>query len=230
MSKRGRKARPCPNPALLAELAGSPPETIAKRLGCSRKAVVRWLGEIGVSVPPPQPMDDVLKRGWTTLATSAFSGRRLGSKLYWAWDNMKKRCYGTLPRFRESYAGRGIVVCDEWRESYATFRRWSLENGFAKGLTLDRIDNDGSYLPSNCRWTTRAQQQQNTRATIHMTLRGITRPLPAWSRELNISMYVLRARLSQGWTDEQALTIPIGQRRPAEFRKRPGRKPQSIHC
>jgi hypothetical protein len=206
-----------------------PPQTIANRMGCSRKAVIRWLGEIGVTVRATRPLADVRERGWTTMAKLSTSRRRAASKLYLAWDSMKKRCYGTRQRYREAYAARGIGVCDEWRENYAEFRRWALANGFDKGLSLDRIDNDSGYRPDNCRWIPTGQQQENTRRTILMTLHEVTKPLSVWSRELNISKELLRSRLQEGWTDAQALTIPVGRDDHRSFTSAPGANRGSTH-
>lgn len=81
--------------------------------------------------------------------------------LYQTWLNIKQRCYN--PKFSkfEYYGGRGIIVCDEWKRSYEAFRDWALSNGYEDGLTIDRIDNDGNYEPSNCRWVTMKVQNNN---------------------------------------------------------------------
>jgi hypothetical protein len=68
------------------------------------------------------------------------------------WYNMKHRCYNPKNIGFKNYGGRGITVCDEWRNDYSAFERWALTNGYAPDLTNDRINNDGNYEPGNCQW------------------------------------------------------------------------------
>lgn len=75
--------------------------------------------------------------------------------LYQTWKAMKTRCNNPNAGKYPQYGGRGIRHCDEWRE-FAVFRNWALTSGYAKGLTIDRIDNDGNYEPANCQWLTKA--------------------------------------------------------------------------
>lgn len=81
------------------------------------------------------------------------------------WWSMKKRVYSTWHKRYKDYGGRGITICDEWKNSYENFYRWALANGWQKGLQIDRIDNDGNYEPSNCRWVTNKENCQNRRTT-----------------------------------------------------------------
>lgn len=87
------------------------------------------------------------------------------TRLYNIWANMKQRCCNTdHPRFKD-YGARGIRVCDEWLDSFENFYKWAISNGYDKKLTIDRIDNDGIYEPSNCKWSTYKEQAQNKRNT-----------------------------------------------------------------
>ena len=81
------------------------------------------------------------------------------TKLFRVWSGMKQRCYYRKHKSYSDYGGRGITICDEWREDFQTFYEWAMASGYQEGLTIDRIDNDGNYEPSNCQWLTR---QENT--------------------------------------------------------------------
>lgn len=87
------------------------------------------------------------------------------SKLYKVWQGMKTRCYNKNFMYYCNYGGRGITICDEWKSNFSNFYEWSINNGYEEGLTIDRINNDGNYEPSNCRWVTRAEQNRNKRYT-----------------------------------------------------------------
>ena len=81
---------------------------------------------------------------------------------YHSWFSMKQRCFNKNNKDYNSYGGRGITVCDEWK-SLKGFQKWALKNGWKQGLTIDRINVNGNYEPSNCRWATVAQQNRNMR-------------------------------------------------------------------
>lgn len=85
------------------------------------------------------------------------------TRLHRIWQNMRNRCYyKNLPEFKY-WGGRGITVCNEWKNSFLAFYDWSMANGYNDNLSIDRIDVDGNYCPDNCRWATAAEQQKNRR-------------------------------------------------------------------
>lgn len=90
-----------------------------------------------------------------------------GDNLYNSYRAMKDRCYNPNYHHYERYGGRGIIVCDEWKNNYAAFRNWAYANGYKEGLSIDRIDNDGIYCPENCRWVTQKEQVRNSTKSLH---------------------------------------------------------------
>ena len=85
--------------------------------------------------------------------------------LYKRWESMKKRCTQPNCKSYKDYGGRGIKVCDEWLNDYNAFREWALNNGFEEHLTIERIDYNGNYEPSNCTWIPKCEQSKNRRNT-----------------------------------------------------------------
>ena len=87
------------------------------------------------------------------------------TKLYPIWTEIKYRTLNPKHKYYNDYGGRGITICDEWKNDFVSFHDWAISNGYEenKGLSIDRIDNDGNYCPENCRWTTKTIQARNQR-------------------------------------------------------------------
>ena len=131
------------------------------------------------------------------------------TRLYGIWVNMRSRCNNTKNLDYKDYGGRGIVVCEEWDSSYVAFRDWAKSNGYSDDLTIDRIDVDGNYEPSNCRWATIKEQANNRRSNKMLTFNGETHSIHMWSEILGINYNTLYNRLHKyKWSVERALTTP----------------------
>lgn len=129
------------------------------------------------------------------------------SRLYYSWRHMKERCYNPSCHDYRHWGGRGITVCDAWKNDFLAFKEWALANGYEEGLTIDRIDNDGNYEPSNCRWATRAEQSNNRRCLHYLTYEGETKTISEWSRITGINTTTIYMRINTyGWSVEKALT------------------------
>lgn len=114
------------------------------------------------------------------------------------------RCTNQKRPDYQFYGGRGISVCRRWSDSFGAFLS---DMGTRPSATsLDRIDNSKGYGPNNCRWTTKDQQMQNTRATRLLTLNGRTMGLSAWARDLGLNHSTISQRLRKGWSVERALS------------------------
>ena len=129
------------------------------------------------------------------------------SRLYREWASMKLRCYSKNRKDYINYGGRGIKVCEEWKD-YFSFRNWALKNGYSDDLTLDRIDVNGNYEPLNCRWADAETQANNKRNSKFITYNGKRQTVSQWAKELNIPASRIFDRLSMGWSEEESLTIP----------------------
>lgn len=133
------------------------------------------------------------------------------TRLYRIWLQMKNRCYNTRTKRYPDYGGRGIKVCDEWLHDFQAFWDWSMTHGYADDLSIDRIDNNGSYTPDNCRWVTQFVQANNSRHCRMLTFKGETHSVSEWSRITGISRHTLSNRIHvYGWSVEKTLTVPNG--------------------
>jgi len=108
-----------------------------------------------------------------------------GTALYNTWRGMKSRCLNKNADNYRNYGGRGIKICTEWM-SFDGFHQWAVGSGYKRGLTIERIDNDGDYCPENCQWDTRLQQNNNRRSSHRITFNGKTRTIAAWARVTGI--------------------------------------------
>lgn len=150
-------------------------------------------------------IDCIIERGQTHGETK--------TRLYNIWHGMIYRCYYEKHDSYKDYGGKGVTVCDEWKNSFETFRDWAYQNGYSENLTIDRIDNTGNYCPENCRWATDIQQANNTSRNLVFTVDGYTDTLANLCRKYDMRYSVAHGRIRNGWDVEKALKTPAKEKR-----------------
>ncbi|MCG2236684.1 hypothetical protein K4S13_10730 [Staphylococcus epidermidis] len=133
------------------------------------------------------------------------------SRLYYIWENMKKRCYKPNSDRYKNYGARGITICEEWKNSYKNFYDWAYNNGYNKRLTIERKDINGNYEPSNCTWITRNEQAKNRTSNKWVFLDGIKYSPQELEKIYKISVNTIYARIARG-DKGYAVVRPLGQR------------------
>ena len=135
--------------------------------------------------------------------------------MYGAYKAMRNRCYNPNNPAYKNYGGRGIKVCDRWLERDGVGFKNFLEDMGERpdGCSLDRIDNDGNYCKSNCRWVDGVTQGRNKRCNIKVSFEGNCRLLKELCNEFNILPELVQHRISKGWSVEDAVKVPPSSRR-----------------
>lgn len=126
-----------------------------------------------------------------------YASRKWAIPEYRIWGEMIQRCCNEKSNRWSSYGGRGIKVCQRWKDSFEEFLK-DMGRRPAKGLSLERRDNDGGYTPENCYWATKKEQQRNKRTTVRIEINGVTRPLVEWSEISGVPESTIRARMNRG--------------------------------
>lgn len=143
------------------------------------------------------------KRGCTI--THGFTNTRI----YECWTDMKRRCYNPKNKRFRNYGGRGIKVCDEWKTDFRAFCEWAMVAGYSEELTLDRIDVNADYSPSNCRWATKKEQARNTTRNHYVEAFGEIKTIAEWSEIFGVPQDVIKDRLNKlQWCGEEAVSTP----------------------
>lgn len=196
--------------------------TVVERYGRYPKGEVTWLckcdcGETTIVNGVHLRSGDTKSCGCITRETP----RRKGwchevhglsrSRLYSVYRGMKTRCYSKKAKYYGIYGGRGIKICDEWLSNFMSFYNWAVENGYEEGLSIDRIDNDGDYEPSNCRWATAVVQTRNRRKTISVLYNGEYKTIGELASESGLKYHVVYTRICRlNWDIDRALNTPVG--------------------
>jgi hypothetical protein len=130
---------------------------------------------------------------------------------YKAWTAMVRRCSDPHTQMYSEYGGRGIKVCDRWQDLAAFMSDMGPRP--SPQHSIDRIDNDGDYEPSNCRWATSKEQMNNRRCSRFLTFAGRTQTLAQWATEKGVGWHVIDCRIKRGWSVERAIGTPVGRYR-----------------
>lgn len=138
----------------------------------------------------------IKKKGW-------------GSRLYTIWSSMHRRCKDVKNKY---YGAKGISVCKSWG-SFRCFEKWALNSGYEETLTLDRKRSNGNYKPSNCRWVTYKEQNNNRSTNTVLCVDGKRKTISQWSEIYGIGQCRISGRLRRGWSPEKAIKQPIDEKR-----------------
>lgn len=136
-------------------------------------------------------------RRWERMAEEE-GGEEGESRLYNIWSGIRDRCLNRNNSDYPDYGGRGITICEEWSNNFETFRDWALDNRYRDGLTIDRIYNNASYSPENCRWITMKEQARNKRNNVLLEIGGVTKCLKEWAEVFHINYGTFGWRYRKG--------------------------------
>lgn len=131
------------------------------------------------------------------------------TRVYKIFQYMKQRCYNPNKKEYKNYGGRGIKICDEWKEDFMNFYNWAMANGYDDTLTIDRIDVNGNYCPENCKWISKTLQNKNTRYTSKIKDAEGVLTLNDWVKKYHTSKSTIYYLMKKGMTKEQAINFII---------------------
>lgn len=135
-----------------------------------------------------------------------------GTRIYKIWWAMIRRCYCETDKSYPYYGGRGIGVCEEWKNSVEVFCQWAAANGYSDDLTIDRIDSSKDYCPSNCRWVTMQSQFRNRRSNVWITVNGICMVQQDWAKMLGVHPSAIVCAEKRGISKEEYILRKLNER------------------
>lgn len=133
-------------------------------------------------------------------------------RIYKIYHKIRDRCLNSNNKHFDDYGGRGITLAKIWRDSdngFLNFYNWSLNNGYSKELSIDRIDNDDNYSPDNCRWTVNRVQANNKRKNIYINIESWVFTPAIWGEIMSISSRTIINRINYGWNIDDIITVPV---------------------
>ena len=198
--------------------------TVLRRAGSTKRGQAQWLCQCDCGSDPKVIVGSCLRNGHTQscgcihkegLSNLRATHRESHTRLYNIWKSIKARCYNSNNHAYDRYGGRGIVMCDEWKHNYVSFRDWALDNGYDNSLSIDRIDVNGIYSPQNCRWADDYMQANNKRDNHNIEINGEVKTMKEWCDHFGTRYGLVRDRISVlHWEPERALTTPPRPCRP----------------
>ena len=150
----------------------------------------------------------------TITGTRSKTHGETNTRLFRLWVSIKGRCYNRNSPSYNHYGGRGVGMCDEWKNSFLKFKEWAVYSGYDEkapfGIcTIERIDVNGNYCPENCKWATMKEQDNNKRNSLFLTFNGKTQTAAMWADEIGINRGTFYSRLKSGWSVEDAIMRPV---------------------
>lgn len=144
------------------------------------------------------------KCGYKAMSEKNRTHGGTGSNLYLVWCTMRNRCERTGVKSYSDYGGRGVSVCEEWKD-FQNFKSWALSNGYEHGLEIDRMNVNGDYCPENCRWVTRLINANNKRNNRVVEYNGEKKTLAEWARYYGVNYKLLHKHVSAGYSFTDAI-------------------------
>lgn len=179
--------------------------TVIERRGMTKNRNALWLCKCECGAVK-EVSSRLLTTGQSKSCGCSYIHRFVGTRMYNSWRAMKARCSNPNNNRYYAYGARGISYTEEW-EDFKNFKEWALQNGYKDNLTLDRIDCDGNYEPSNCRWITLAEQADNKRTNHKLEAFGEIHSIAEWSRITGIPYDQIEERVNRkGYGAEEALS------------------------
>lgn len=189
--------------------------TIVEYLGSIKKETGDyhrfWLGKCQCGKNIYLRQTDIIKevrKSCHKCDKSSYKHGMTNTRLFRIWQNIRGRCYCKTNVDYKDYGARGIKMDEEWRDNFINFYNWAINNGYKDNLSIDRIDVNGNYEPSNCRWANNYTQANNKRNNKRYEYNGKLYTIRELSNMSNLSYSIIQSRIYSGWSIEKAISIP----------------------
>lgn len=187
--------------------------TVIKKVGLSKNKFVLWLCKCTCGNQIIVTSNNLRTGNTQSCGCLATELRRKNllkhglrsTRIYSIWRGMKQRCCNKNSTHYKYYGERGIKICQEWLNNFMNFYNWAINNGYADNLSIDRINVNGNYEPSNCRWITLKEQNDNRRNNNIITIWDKTQNLEHWCKELNIKRSQVYKLVRKGKSFKEAI-------------------------